>query len=108
MLPVSRMSSIPSMIGRSCPLPPRGWRLDWTRQGGHQGQLYRGAHRHGQRGLARPEDDLPELENGQGSAAEISTIAKEVDKVNQIINLHRCPQAGLGLFPGEWQWWWGP
>ncbi|KAB0404448.1 hypothetical protein E2I00_018382 [Balaenoptera physalus] len=37
-------------------------------------------------GLARPEDDLPELENGQGSAAEISTIAKEVDKVNQIIN----------------------
>ncbi|XP_053545016.1 protein phosphatase 1 regulatory subunit 29 [Bombina bombina] len=32
------------------------------------------------------EEDFRELDNGDGSAAEISTIAKEVDKVNQIIN----------------------
>lgn len=34
----------------------------------------------------RSDDDFLELDNGQGSAAEISTITKEVDKVNQIIN----------------------
>uniref|UniRef100_A0A8C5QQP8 Extracellular leucine rich repeat and fibronectin type III domain containing 2 n=1 Tax=Leptobrachium leishanense TaxID=445787 RepID=A0A8C5QQP8_9ANUR len=43
----------------------------------------------GQRGMTggeEDEEDFRELDNGEGSAAEISTIAKEVDKVNQIIN----------------------
>uniref|UniRef100_F7FA64 Extracellular leucine rich repeat and fibronectin type III domain containing 2 n=1 Tax=Ornithorhynchus anatinus TaxID=9258 RepID=F7FA64_ORNAN len=84
-LPVSRMSSIPSMIGEKPP-PPKG--LDAgpdtprTATKGNYMEVRGG----GGDGLARPEDDLRDLDNGRGSAAEISTIAKEVDKVNQIIN----------------------
>ncbi|KAE8611627.1 hypothetical protein XENTR_v10012535 [Xenopus tropicalis] len=37
-------------------------------------------------GEEEDDDDFRELDNGEGSASEISTIAKEVDKVNQIIN----------------------
>ena len=86
-LPVSRMSSIPSMIGEKLPTTSKGLEagLD-TPKVATKGNYIEVRTGTGSEGLARPEDDLPELENGQGSAAEISTIAKEVDKVNQIIN----------------------
>uniref|UniRef100_A0A8C9QTH5 Extracellular leucine rich repeat and fibronectin type III domain containing 2 n=1 Tax=Spermophilus dauricus TaxID=99837 RepID=A0A8C9QTH5_SPEDA len=85
-LPVARMSSIPSMIGEKLPASKgleAGLDTPKVATKGNYIEVRTGA---GGDGLARPEDDLPELENGQGSAAEISTIAKEVDKVNQIIN----------------------
>uniref|UniRef100_A0A2K6LZH7 Extracellular leucine rich repeat and fibronectin type III domain containing 2 n=1 Tax=Rhinopithecus bieti TaxID=61621 RepID=A0A2K6LZH7_RHIBE len=85
-LPVSRMASIPSMIGEKLPTAKgleAGLDTPKVATKGNYIEVRTGA---GGDGLARPEDDLPDLENGQGSAAEISTIAKEVDKVNQIIN----------------------
>uniref|UniRef100_A0A2K5BYY5 ELFN1/ELFN2 fibronectin type-III domain-containing protein n=1 Tax=Aotus nancymaae TaxID=37293 RepID=A0A2K5BYY5_AOTNA len=85
-LPVSRMASIPSMIGEKLPTAKgleAGLDTPKVATKGNYIEVRTGA---GGDGLARPEDDLPDLENGQGSAAEISTIAREVDKVNQIIN----------------------
>ncbi|XP_074839974.1 protein phosphatase 1 regulatory subunit 29 [Carettochelys insculpta] len=86
-IPVSRMSSIPSMIGEK--LPPSksieaGMETPKVTTKGNYIEVRTG----GGDGLERAQrdDDLRELDNGQGSAAEISTIAKEVDKVNQIIN----------------------
>ncbi|XP_036093352.1 protein phosphatase 1 regulatory subunit 29 isoform X2 [Rousettus aegyptiacus] len=85
-LPVARMSSIPSMIGEKLPTSKAleaGLDTPKVATKGNYIEVRTGT---GGDGMARPEDDLPDLENGQGSAAEISTIAKEVDKVNQIIN----------------------
>ncbi|XP_071586141.1 protein phosphatase 1 regulatory subunit 29 [Heliangelus exortis] len=86
-IPVSRMSSIPSMIGEK--LPPSksmdaGLETPKVTTKGNYIEVRTG----GGDGLERTQrdEDLRELDNGQGSAAEISTIAKEVDKVNQIIN----------------------
>ncbi|XP_074127720.1 protein phosphatase 1 regulatory subunit 29 [Sminthopsis crassicaudata] len=89
-LPVSRMSSIPSMIGEKLP-QPKGLEagIDTpkvTTKGNYMEVRTGGGGGGGGDGLTRGDDDLPDLDNGQGSAAEISTIAKEVDKVNQIIN----------------------
>ncbi|XP_076767715.1 protein phosphatase 1 regulatory subunit 29 [Arvicanthis niloticus] len=85
-LPVARMSSIPSMIGEKLPTSKgleAGLDTPKVATKGNYIEVRTGA---AGDSLARPEDELPEVENGQGSAAEISTIAKEVDKVNQIIN----------------------
>ncbi|XP_024055903.1 protein phosphatase 1 regulatory subunit 29 [Trachemys scripta elegans] len=86
-IPVSRMSSIPSMIGEK--LPPSksmeaGMETPKVTTKGNYIEVRTGGGDALER--AQRDDDLRELDNGQGSAAEISTIAKEVDKVNQIIN----------------------
>ncbi|EDL29699.1 protein phosphatase 1 regulatory subunit 29 isoform X1 [Mus musculus] len=85
-LPVARMSSIPSMVGEKLPASKgleAGLDTPKVATKGNYIEVRTGA---AGDSLARPEEELPEIENGQGSAAEISTIAKEVDKVNQIIN----------------------
>ncbi|XP_043924179.1 protein phosphatase 1 regulatory subunit 29 [Protopterus annectens] len=81
-IPTSRMSAVPSAIvdkgqfktfeGCDTPRTTKGNYIE-VRTGETSEQCHR-------------EDDLVDMDNGQGSAAEISTIAKEVDKVNQIIN----------------------
>uniref|UniRef100_A0A670IRZ8 Extracellular leucine rich repeat and fibronectin type III domain containing 2 n=1 Tax=Podarcis muralis TaxID=64176 RepID=A0A670IRZ8_PODMU len=86
-IPVSRMSSLPSMIGEKMPSSKSmeaGMDTPKVTTKGNYIEVRTG----GGDGLDRSQrdDDLHELDNGQGSAAEISTIAKEVDKVNQIIN----------------------
>ncbi|KAJ6658863.1 hypothetical protein lerEdw1_019499 [Lerista edwardsae] len=86
-IPVSRMSSLPSMIGEKMPQSKSmdsGMETPKVTTKGNYIEVRTG----GGDGLDRSQrdDDLHELDNGQGSAAEISTIAKEVDKVNQIIN----------------------
>ncbi|XP_026549059.1 protein phosphatase 1 regulatory subunit 29 [Notechis scutatus] len=86
-IPVSRMSSLPSMIGEKLPSSKSmetGMETPKVTTKGNYIEVRTG----GGDGLDRSQrdDDLHELDNGQGSAAEISTIAKEVDKVNQIIN----------------------
>ncbi|KAM4023445.1 protein phosphatase 1 regulatory subunit 29 isoform 1-T3 [Anomaloglossus baeobatrachus] len=96
-IPISRISSLPTSVSglgsgdkgiskpmnsqMGTPKGPKGTNYMEVRSGD-------GLER-GQRGISggdEDEEDFRELDNGEGSASEISTIAKEVDKVNQIIN----------------------
>lgn len=109
MLPVVPTSSIPSMIGEKLPTASKGLEagLDtpprWPPRAPSRCAQARAARAwHGRRMTSL------ELENGQGSPLRSPIIAKEVDKVNQIIN--NCIDA-LKLDSSsswEWQWWWGP
>nr|XP_033786086.1 protein phosphatase 1 regulatory subunit 29 [Geotrypetes seraphini] len=81
-IPISRMSSLPSVMGEK--LTSKSLDISdtpKTTKGNYIEVRTGDALERNQR-----DEDFRELDNGQGSAAEISTIAKEVDKVNQIIN----------------------
>ncbi|MEE6520927.1 hypothetical protein FKM82_018909 [Ascaphus truei] len=96
-IPISRISSLPTSVAglggekgigsksmnsqMGTPKVPKSTNYMEVRSG--EG-LERGQRR--MSGGEEDEEDFRELDNGEGSAAEISTIAKEVDKVNQIIN----------------------
>ncbi|XP_070267165.1 LOW QUALITY PROTEIN: protein phosphatase 1 regulatory subunit 29 [Myotis yumanensis] len=107
-LPVSRMSSLPSIIGEKLPtakgleagldtpkVATKGNYMEvrtgtststGTGTGSGPGTGPGPGTGTGGDGPAQPESNRPGAGNSQGSATEISTIAKEVDKVNQIIN----------------------
>ncbi|ELK35014.1 Leucine-rich repeat and fibronectin type-III domain-containing protein 6 [Myotis davidii] len=107
-LPVSRMSSLPSIIGEKLPTAKgleAGLDTPKVATKGNYMEVRTGTSTStgtgtgpgpgpgtgpgtgtGGDGPAQPEGNRPGAGNNQGSATEISTIAKEVDKVNQIIN----------------------
>ncbi|XP_062918465.1 protein phosphatase 1 regulatory subunit 29-like isoform X1 [Mobula hypostoma] len=77
---VSRMSSLPSVSGDKGQFKPMDINETPKTTKGNYIEVRTGET------LERKEEETKQTDNGQGSTAEISTIAQEVDKVNQIIN----------------------
>ncbi|XP_032869257.1 protein phosphatase 1 regulatory subunit 29 [Amblyraja radiata] len=77
---VSRMSSLPSVSGEKGQFKPVDLNETPKATKGNYIEVRTAE------SLERKEDEAKQTDNEQGSTAEISTIAQEVDKVNQIIN----------------------
>ncbi|XP_020371473.1 protein phosphatase 1 regulatory subunit 29 [Rhincodon typus] len=77
---VSRMSSLPSVSGEKGQFKPLEVNETPKATKGNYIEVRTGE------ATDHKEEEVKQADNGEGSTAEISTIAKEVDKVNQIIN----------------------